>query len=156
MHFPSSSQSLSVSWLVRVRFLTFFCLTSSNCVKTKCGLEYILKSSKRKCLEDFGLWPFCSLLPRVGLCFLKSSLRIPDPVIEAQCYLNALGRVTWEGLNCLLASSPISFLLTCFKRLMPSLWHSVTFSLSLSLPSTSLVIFHLRVKWGCALPKLGT
>lgn len=82
---PFLQSELDSVLFIRVRYF----------LKTKRGLICLLRSrSISKIL--LALWPFYSLLPKVGLCFLKSSLRISYSVIEAQCYLNVLGR-SWTA-----------------------------------------------------------
>lgn len=71
---------------------SIFAPIKSNWVKTKCPLECVLRASEKQMCLDILLFDLSILYPAiVGLCFLKSSLRIPNPVIGAQCYLNALG-----------------------------------------------------------------
>lgn len=111
MNFHFSSHSFTVSCLLEWSFYTAH-PPQSDCIQTKCHLESLCWEAEVS--QDLALWPFYSLLPRAGLCFLNSWPYTSSPVLS-----DVLGRVMGEGLSVLLVCRPVSFFSSLLQRPIP-------------------------------------
>lgn len=157
MNFHFSRHSLTVLF-IRVRFLAFS-PTNSNCVKTKCHLECCQGSKKQKCLKIlFALWLFYCLSPAQSWTLFPEFL-----TLHVIWMLWAGWRRGLEQLlviqSCLIFAGLLQTDTTSAAQLDPSLnpgpaARSVTFSLSVNLPQTSLVNRSAEDKTRQWLPKV--